>query len=433
MKHMSSMQAEQAILYCLMREPSLLNQSKLSPDDFAFEHNRQIFEAITKLQLIKSEVDIVTVSEVLERDTDNHQMAYLGDIFSNMCVSKESFHDYEKIALDCSRIRHSYFIAKRMVECLEGNLEGDHAATAIKELMSLDKADARHHYTLKEALLGGLKYIEAAHGREGLVGISTGINRIDDVTGGYQKTDLNVIAARPAMGKTALALNMILNANCKAGFISAEQGYVQAAIRFIAIKGSLPSDKLRTANLGMDEWAKLSATVQVLQDEEVFINDKPGISITELERQARDWKYNNKIEILFVDYLQKIKGRSEDMPRTEQVTQVTSSLKSLARELDIPIVALAQVRRLEDRQDKRPKLGDMADASEIEKEADVIMTLYRDEVYDESTSENGVAEIDVLKNRHGQTGLVRCEFIGRYFQFRDFEPRPNYATGPVAV
>ena len=341
-------------------------------------------------------------------------------------VSTKGFPNYEKIIRDAARKREALFIANNLKTNLEEGADGDHVAEAVRDLMALDDTDRRYNFTLKEALYNGLKHVQEAKDREGLVGISTGIARIDEVTGGFQDTDLNVIAARPALGKTALALNMMLNANCPAGLISAEQGNVQAALRLIAIHGSLASNKIRTADLTLDEWGKFSGTVVSLQDREIYINDKPRISISELVRQAREWKHTHGIKILFVDYLQKVQGSNLSFQRTEQVTEVTQSLKALARELNIPVVALAQVKRIDDRADRRPKIGDMADASEIEKEADVIMTLYRDEVYDDQTRDKGVAEIDVVKNRHGQIGVVRCSFVGQYFQFKDFQHSTSY-------
>ena len=425
MNGMKSWQAEQSILQCLVQKTSLLNESKVKTSDFTHETHQRIFDAICELERDASTVDIVTIAEVIERRYKINDIEFLVKLF-DIPASVQGFTNYEKIVRDAARRREAHFIASNLKDSIEQDREGDHVASAIRDLMALDDTDRRYDFTLKEALYNGLKHVEEAKDREGLVGISTGIARIDARTGGFQNTDLNIIAARPALGKTALALNMMLNANCAAGLISAEQGNVQAALRMIAIHGSLPSNKIRTADLTSDEWGKFSGTVLSLQDREIYINDKPRINISDLIRQAREWKHNHDIKILFVDYLQKVQGSNLNFQRTEQVTEVTQSLKALARELNIPVVALAQVKRIDDRPDKRPKIGDMADASEIEKEADVIMTLYRDEVYDEHTQQKGVAEIDVVKNRHGETGVVRCNFVGQYFQFNDFQNATTY-------
>jgi len=208
------------------------------------------------------------------------------------------------------------------------------------------------------------------------------------------------------------------------GIISAEQGHAQAGLRFISISGSVHSQNMRSANLSEAEWSRVSAGTINAQKKNIFLNDEPGISITGLIKQARLWKFNNNLQILFVDYIQKIKGTNPNAKKYEQVTEVVGALKQLARELDIPVVALAQVKRdVDTRSDRRPKLGDMSDASEIEKEADAIFTLYRDEVYNQDTMDKGIAEIDAVKNRHGPTGTIRCLFEGKYFQFKDFPTR----------
>lgn len=228
---------------------------------------------------------------------------------------------------------------------------------------------------------------------------------------------------------TAFLLSSLHKCGVPAGVISAEQDKTQVGLRLISMQGGVNSQKLRTAHLDETEWSRVSAGTIALQNMEGAINDKPGINIIEICAQARKWKYDRDIKILFVDYIQKIKGSNQKLSRTEQVTEVVGALKNLAKELQIPVVALAQVNReCEKRQDKRPMASDIADASEIEKEADVIMTLYRDEVYNEHTNDQGIAEINVVKNRHGPIGVVKCQFIGEFFQFRDFPCRPNVAS-----
>ena len=202
---------------------------------------------------------------------------------------------------------------------------------------------------------------------------------------------------------------------------------MQVGLRLISMQGSVNSQNLRTATLDESEWSRVSAGAIALQNIQGAINDKPGINITEVVAQARKWKFERGIKILYLDYIQKIKGSNPRATRTEQVTEVVGTLKNLAKELRIPVVALAQVnRQCEQRPDKRPTSSDIADASEIEKEADVIMALYRDEVYEDDTPDRGVAELILTKNRHGPIGTLRCHFIGKYFQFKDFQSVSNY-------
>ena len=223
---------------------------------------------------------------------------------------------------------------------------------------------------------------------------------------------------------TALMLNLALAAKEPVGIISAEQGHEQMGLRLISIEGSLDSQKLRTGGFYDEEWDTLRKAVRRLTERNIRVNDEPGISISGIIRQARDWKFKYGIKALYVDYLQKIRATDKRMKRHEQVGEVAGLLKNLARELEIPVVALAQVNReCEKRPNKRPLNSDLADASEIEKEADEILFLYRDEVYNPDSPDKGIAEIDISKNRHGPTGTVRCVFVGKFMQFKEIAPK----------
>lgn len=218
---------------------------------------------------------------------------------------------------------------------------------------------------------------------------------------------------------TALLVSLS-NSDVPAGIISAEQNYAQLGQRYLANQGSVHSQNMRTASLNENEWTRLSAAARVLTGRNQFINDEGSISLSGLVQQAREWKFKHDIKILYVDYLQKIRTR-QGANKVEQVTEVTYSLKNLAKELNIPVVALAQVKRdVDSRTDTQPQIGDMSDASEIEKEADVIITLKRDEAYDPDTERKGIADLLICKNRHGPTGLICCQFVGKYFQFKNF-------------
>lgn len=223
---------------------------------------------------------------------------------------------------------------------------------------------------------------------------------------------------------TALMLNFAHAADKPAGIVSSEQGNEQIGIRMLSMQGQINATTLRTAKLQEDEWPKLTAAHHALKDRQIYINDEPSINIIGLARQAREWKYRYDIGALFVDYVQRIKGSTKGQNKLEQVTEVVGALKSLAKELNIPVIALAQVNRsVDSRPDKRPNMGDLSDASEIEKEADSIIMLYRDEVYNEDTNSKGIAELIFEKNRHGPTGTVRCMFQGQYMRFRELAPQ----------
>ena len=247
---------------------------------------------------------------------------------------------------------------------------------------------------------------------------------MDDATGGAHNSDLVVIAAKPAMGKTAMLLNMMINAmndGHSIGFISAEMPVGQIGMRIACTNGSVEAHKARKGELDDCGFNNFSRGLSVLHSVNLQVYEKSAPSIAEVERMAKKWKHHNGIKALYVDYIQRIKGSNPSAQRWEQVGEVVMRLKDLARELDIPVICLAQVNRgVDTRGDKRPELGDIANSAEIEKEADQIMTLYRDEVYHDDTHDRGVAEVDFKKNRHGPTGMLRVQWKAPYMRFCDF-------------
>jgi len=431
---MNSLASEQAALYVLLTDGSRLSECNLDSSDFSTQSHKIIYEAIQAVAANGKAIDIITVSEDIEQKYRTVDMNYFGQLIEKGVGTGRYLSEYCASIKEAARKRKGVDIANTLQQSLQSGSDSDPIALAIKELIAIDKSQKNHNHTLKQCLESGLTLVQEAHEKDGgLVGITTGIKDLDESTGGFHDTDLAVIGARPAMGKTSLLFSMAHAANMPCGIISAEQGMAQAGLRMLSIHGSIDSQKLRTANLSDHDWSMVSGSTLALKDRQAWLNDEASISITGLIRQAREWKFNHDIKILYVDYIQKIKGSNPSKSKTEQVTEVTQSLKNLARELNIPVVALAQVKRdVESRSDRRPKAGDMSDASEIEKEADVIITLYRDEVYDEHTQDYGIAELDICKNRHGPTGLIKTLFIGKYFQFKDFQNVSNIYESKTA-
>jgi len=414
-----SLQAEQEIIACLMRKNSLMQDCELTPNQFEYEALGEIYGAISQLITSGQVADIVTIGDLMRGNRQDHLRLAI-DISKESAARISGFDAYKNIIIKSFKKRTAMNIATSLQFNLSENDDLDSIDKAISDLMSIDTSKAKYSHTLDECVIAGLAIVEDAFESQGIVGISTGLQALDDCLGGFHKTDLIVIGARPAMGKTALLLNMANAVKEGSGIISSEQGHAQAGLRFISMNGSVDSQKMRTGKMEEDDWPKLTAGVSLVKGRPCHINDEPGISITKLVKQAREWKFKYDIKILFVDYIQKIKGSDVRKNKTDQVTEVTGTLKNLARELNIPVVALAQVKRdVESRPNKRPGMGDMSDASEIEKEADVIMTMYRDEVYSPDTMYKGICELDVCKNRHGPIGVINTSFIGRYMQFKD--------------
>jgi len=419
-----SQQAEQEVIAAMLMHPYLAKECDLTPDEFQHDAFQDIYQSIQHMLAQGENFDVVTLQNDLDQGRPGQPYSQLlASILDAAVGSKALFREYCTIVRKDSRLKQAAGIAQTLLYSIQEDQDLSAADAAISQLMQLGTVGRKYEWTMREALHNAVKLVDTAFNADGLVGVETGLNPLNEATGGWHDTDLNVIGARPSMGKTALMLNFAHAADKPAGIISSEQGNEQIGLRMISIQGSLDAQKLRTAKMGEEDWPKLSAASNALMDRKIFINDEPSINIVGLARQAREWKYRHDIGILFVDYIQRIKGSTKGQNKLEQVTEVVVSLKSLAKELGIPVVALAQVNRsVDSRPDKRPNMGDLSDASEIEKEADLIIMLYRDEVYHEDTNDKGIAELNFEKNRHGPIGVVRCMFLGQFMQFRELAP-----------
>lgn len=429
-----SQQAEQEVITSLLMDGSLMSQCDLQPQHFQNWHYQEIFNAMHALAKRNEVIDIITVSQLLEQTVPGTAfLPLMAELLDKSYGSGRNLRSYVKLIRKDFKLRQIGEIAARLSFEVRENKNADAADKAISELMLLNSGARKHDWTIAETMTSAVKVIEEAFEADGLVGIDTGLKDLNEATGGWHDTDLIVIPARPAMGKTALLLNLALSANCPVGIVSAEQAHEQVGLRMISMEGRLNSQTIRTAKLTDGDWPKLTTAVHNLKDRPIWINDEPNINIIGLIRQARQWKHRYGIKALYVDYVQKIKGSRPGMNATEQATEVVGALKDLAKELGIPVIALAQVNRnVESRPNKRPSMGDIADASAIEKEADIICILYRDEVYDEDSPDKGIAELDIDKNRHGPTGVIRCAFLGHFMRFEELAPKSYQQYGGAA-
>ncbi len=418
-----SLMAEQALIGLILVSPSALANLDLSPGDFLDESHREIYETVLSMSAAGHVINVVTVSAELDRLTGQNWLPVLGDLAKNTVVTDGSANEYARVAREESRIRTAVGVAENMVFALRETKDLTAVDSAIRELMAIGQNARNYDYTAKDMVRGAVDKLEAAfdaHCNGKPMGIPTGLADLDKSLGGFHKTDLIAVPARPAMGKTALMLNFALGSESRCGIISSEQGHDQLGLRCISIDGSVSSHNMRIGDLEESDWNKITASSARLINKNIWVNDKSNITIEEIQRKAREWVYKYEIEILFVDYIQRIKTTKQFPTKAAQVEEVTVGLKNIAKELDIPVVALAQVNRdCEKRQNKRPHMGDIADASIIEKESDGIIILYRDEVYNEDSPHKGLAEFDVAKNRHGPTGVIRAVWKADYLQFKN--------------
>lgn len=418
---MNVLELEAGLLGSLLIESSRFADCEVAATDFLSEQHAQIFETIQSMVLTRDTVDILTVSERMEQATGASWLPTIGKIAMQGIPGRDLSH--------YSRLVRSYAVKRKalvIAEWLTENVAMDGAVDeAIQKLMALSRANTKHEHTIVEAMSEALNDIDEALQSGGLVGVDTGLADLNNCLGGFHKSDLIVIGARPSVGKTAFALNIADRCGVPCGIISGEQASNQVGLRMMAISGRVSAHNMRRAKLDESEWAKLSASLAKAKTKRMWIYDKPGPDINDVARQARKWKHQNDIEILFVDYLQRIrgpKGGKKDAGRIEEVAEVARSLKDIARELNIPVVALAQVNRdVEKRQDKRPTMSDLANSGEIEREADQIITLYRDEVHNPETRFDGICEASVVKNRHGPTGVIKLAWSKDFMRFDGLE------------
>jgi len=417
---------EHTVIGALLRRPSAIDEIELVVDDFEIESYRLIFQTIIDTLAANQIADVITVSSRLEKTHPGMTWLHFVGTAASDCPSTANIAGYAKLLKAESRNRKTKAICSDVLYEIDSVQESEQIIDrAVKQLMALSDTRQSYDSSISQTLKKSLEMISAAEENEGTVGIASGIAELDAVLGGFHDSDLYVIGARPAMGKTAFMLNLANYHNEQVGIISAEQPAEQLGIRLIAINGQVNVQRMRTGTMKEYDYTKLTSSVSRLhQNNNIWINDRSGIGIVELIRQARKWRHLHGIKALYVDYIQRIKWTDQKIAKWEQVGNVVGALKDLARDLDIPVIALAQVNRdVEKRADKRPNMGDLANSSEIEKEADVIMTLYRDEVYNAESADKGVMEVNVCKNRHGPIGYVQTVWNAPYMRVENFTPK----------
>lgn len=426
-----SMDASASLIGWLFDKPEKYLDVTITPEVI---HNfilKEVFKIIVDFNQRNIEATVDPVYDELKRKGIECQYTYLLEL----CLYKvrgsvsgdiKALEDRIKSADAC---KTGYEVAAELNEAAErGDVKAMQAAC--DRILNLGSEAKNYDFSFGEMFSDTLT--DAMNQMEGLTNgkISTGLYDIDAQIGGFHNGDLIILAARPAMGKTALMINMALGAGDgkRVGIMSGEQPKVQIGYRMFAVESGLSVGDLRQG-VTDSHYQQLSVAAEKLQNNGGRIYEKPAPTIQDVCSKAREWKYRYNIDAIYIDYLQRIKPINTNVPKHEQVAEIAITLKELARSLDIPIIALAQVNRsVEGRTEKRPGTGDIKDSGVVEQEADQILTLYRDEVYFEDTEDRGVAEIDVKKNRHGATGCIRVEWVARCLKFKGFADNWNPAA-----
>jgi replicative DNA helicase len=440
-----NIEAEQSILSAILIDNNTLPEvlEILSEKDFYREAHQKIFGAMLDLFERNEPADLITVTNILKEQGQLESIGgatYLAELVDTIPVAANATH-YARIILAKATLRRLIeSTASITTRCFEdrGDMEDilDFAERSIFDI-SQDKVKPSFH-ALADILPDTYKAVEQAYEDKVLVtGLPTGYRELDQLTSGFQAGDLVVIAGRPSMGKTALALNIAQHASAASGAPSAifslEMSKEQLSLRMLSAEARIDSAKMRGGFLKESDLAHINRAAGALYDLPIFIDDSPAISALEVRAKARRMKMEKGLGLIMVDYLQLMRGRASAERRDLEISEISRSLKALAKELSIPVVALSQLnRKVEDRTNKRPVLSDLRESGAIEQDADVIAFIYRDEVYnqDPDNPNRGIAEIHVAKQRNGPIGTVRLTFLEHCTRFEDFSPEVE-VPGPV--
>ena len=428
---------EMAVLGGMLLEKDAIAKALEILDETAFYKpaHQHIFAAMLALFERSEPVDLITLIEELRRRGHLEKIGgefYLTELTTRVTTAANiEFHSHivlEK-ALMRQLIASSSEVASRAFSETEDALSLlDEAEQRIFQIS--EQRMKKNFVSMNTAVHSTMELLESIHGKHsGITGVPAGFTEMDNITGGFQKSDLIIVAGRPSQGKTALVLSIARNAsvihNTAIGFFSLEMSVQQLVLRLICAEARVDAHSVRTGRLPEDEWRKLSTSVGRLYKAKIFIDDTPALGVLEIRAKARRLKVEHNVGMIVVDYLQLMQGPRNAQSREQEISNISRSLKALAKELDIPVIALSQLNRaVEARGDKRPLLADLRESGAIEQDADVVMFVHRPEMYGIDKDENGnstegVSEIIIGKQRNGPTGTVRLAFVKQYARFEN--------------
>jgi len=425
-------EAEQAVLSSMLFDKEALGTcyEGLIGDDFYRVNHKYIFEAMTSLYAENIGVDIITLKNKLETSGTFNQiggMQYLTELVGTFSTSA-NIKNYIKIVKDKSILR-KLIQASNDIQALsyDGKDEIDEIVDkAEKSIFSISQNQGEDSFShVRQVLLTTVDRIESIyHSKSKITGIPTGFNDFDNRTAGLQASDLILIAARPSMGKTAFALNIAQHASVRekipTAIFSLEMSKEQLVNRLLCAEAMVDAQRMRTGDLQGEDWAKIVEAVGPLSDANLYIDDTPGISTIELRAKCRRLKMEHGLGLIVIDYLQLMSagGGGRQDSRQQEISDISRSLKAIAREMDAPVIALSQLSRAcEQRADRRPMLSDLRDSGAIEQDADVVAFLYRDEYYNPETEKKNQAEVIIAKQRNGPTGTIDLAWLSQYTKF----------------
>ena len=428
-----NIEAEQAVLGAMLikKEAIAEVQEILQPDDFYREAHRIVYEAMVQLQNNDEAVDLVTLTEQLRKSEQLDKIGGLAFItqLANAVPTAANVVYHAKIVKEKAELRSLINAATAIASAAyEDNTDVENIMDdAEKKILAVaNRQNGGAFESMKSIVMRTFERINVLYeSKGGLTGISSGFKDLDRLTAGLQKSDLILVAARPSMGKTAFTLNIASYVGTHGGkvaFFSLEMSKEQLMQRMLCAEGGIDATKLRTGQLDTQEWNKLVHVADTLSRAPIYIDDTAGITVMELRSKARRLKAEHGLDLIIIDYLQLMQGRPSKNGdnRQQEISEISRSLKALARELDVPVIALSQLSRsVESRQIKKPMLSDLRESGSLEQDADIVMFLYREDYYDKDTENKNITDIIVAKHRNGPVDTISLFFQKEYTKFRD--------------
>ena len=427
-----SVEAEQSVLGSILldKEAMISVSETLVPEDFYKEAHKVIYESMLKLYNSQSEIDLITLTDEL-RDQgyldDIGGIAYITSL-STVVPTTSNIKYYVNIVKEKSISRQLISAANDIINLgYDGSAKVEYVLeNAEKKIFDISQERATNDFQpINQVISEALSMLEKLYEEKNdVTGLTTGFRDLNKKINGLERSDLLLIAARPAMGKTAFALNLVQNAALKGdasvAVFSLEMSKEQLVQRMIASQSTVELKKIKTGTLADNDWPRITDGMAILSGAKIHIDDTPGIKISELRSKCRKLKIEKGLDLVLIDYLQLMEGEGQNESRQQEIAKISRSLKILAKELDCPVVALSQLSRApEQRADHRPMLSDLRESGSIEQDADIVMFLYRDEYYNPDTEKKNIGEVIVAKNRHGETGTVELVWFGGIQKFAD--------------
>ena len=425
-----SVESEQSILGSILldKEAIITVLETIKPEDFYKEAHKVIYECMVKLNNKSEPIDLITLTEELKKQNqleDVGGVSYITSL-STIVPTTSNVKYYADIVKEKSVLRKLIKVSNDILNLgYDSSIKvEDILEKAEKQIFDISQEKSSEDFqTINSVLMDTYDMIEKLYNnKQDITGITTGFEDLNKKTNGLQRTDLILVAARPAMGKTAFALNLVQNAALKANssvaVFSLEMSKEQLVQRMLSSQSHVELKKIKTGNLDENDWPRIIDAMSVLSNANIYIDDTPGIKIGELRSKCRKLKIEKGLDLILIDYLQLMEGDGGNESRQQEISKISRSLKIIAKELNCPVVALSQLSRApEQRSDHRPMLADLRESGAIEQDADIVMFLYRDEYYHPDSERKNIGEIIIAKNRHGETGSVELVWLGEIQKF----------------